>query len=540
MMATARKMLVIGIDGATFNIINPLIEAGRLPNLQRLMEKGAHGPLRTIVPMVSPVAWTSFFTGMKPGNHKIFDFFSREPNSNNFRMSSARDRGVLPIWSILSKSDKKVCVSGVTWTYPPDEVNGTMVSGLGAPPESTKNFTHPPELSQEIVKRFGPYQVIPKTGMGLESIRGKQAFLDEIFRLIEYRGQMSQFLMDQDDYDFTMCFFIDTDGVSHNYWEYIDPQLKDRKPEETQQFGEAIYNVYERVDKEVGGILAKAGEDTNVVLLSDHGFGPMRRILHLNNWLAQQGWVVFKKRSIWPFLMAKIRSKWAKIRGKSFAMQTDVFLDTIDWSKTKAYFHGTTGTIFFNLKGREKEGIVPPDTYMALGKEIAAGLMELKDPDTGEKVVERVYTRDEVFTGEFMAISPDLLVTLNPHFGFATREKPHREGEVPVITDADNWTGDHEIDGIFIGYGPDFKAGQKVEGANIIDLAPTILNLMQHPIPKNMDGKILESALDETFLANHKPEYSDPINPQDGSSGSVYSDDEDQQVKDTLKDLGYL
>ena len=157
-----RKALVIGIDGATFRVIKPLIEKGKLPNIARMIEKGVHGVLSSTIPVVSAVAWTSFMTGKNPGKHQIFDFFGKIQGTYDFKLNTASDRKAKPIWINLSDENKRVLVLGVTMTYPPDPVNGYMVSGLGVPSDSdTQSYVYPPDFAKEIVANFGRFKTDP-------------------------------------------------------------------------------------------------------------------------------------------------------------------------------------------------------------------------------------------------------------------------------------------------------------------------------------------------------------------------------------------
>ncbi|MDO8445502.1 MAG: alkaline phosphatase family protein [Deltaproteobacteria bacterium] len=534
------KITVIGIDGATFRIIKPLIKKGRLPNISALIKNGVHGILWSTVPTVSPVAWTSFMTGNNPGKHTIYDFLGKT-SEHKFKILSALDRTSKPLWIILSEYGKRVCVAGVTLTYPTDVVNGQMVAGLGTPLNTGCIFTHPEELTSEIIEKLGPYHIFPKERPNVNTSSGRDIFIRSTDELIEYRYRLFKYLMDKEDHDFRMFFFIDTDGVSHNFWKYMDLDFKNDLPNCREKHSGAIFRVYEKVDEAIGKLIASSDKDMNFILMSDHGFGPLTRTVSLNKWLESKGLLAFRKEWLVGNVYKVFKRVASRFRKKKSILEADFNTSMIDWENTSAYFSGTVGNIFINLKGREPHGIVKPEDYDTVRRCIFAELMDITDPKTGQKIVEKVYMKEDVFIGDDLTSAPDLVVTFKSGYGVFNGKTEGRSGKGLIIEDSSSWSGDHEPDGIFIASGPAFKSNTTIPGANIIDLAPTILYLSGVPVPDSMDGKIMTDAIDSNYLNSNIISYSKSDTRDKGDqSKDGYTEEESKNVLNHLKQLGYI
>ena len=528
-----QKVLVVGIDGATFKIISHLMKDGRLPHITKLIDNGVHGVLNSIIPTVSPVAWTSFMTGRKPNKHGIYDFSGKIPGTYRFEINTAENRKAKPLWMNLSEENKRVFILGVTMTYPPDPINGYMISGLGIPPQSDmKSYVYPPDFATEIINNLGEYHTTPDGDLRKlnKSDKEKEKYLQGILNQIDYRVRLFKYMWQKEHFDFSMIFFLDTDGVSHYFWRYMDTS---HKRYIASNYSDAIYKVYEMVDKAIGEILDTVTDEINIVLVSDHGFGPLNRIVFLNNWLKANGYLKVKNISKLNVLLSKILSL---IRLKKRDIKKE-----IDWQNTKAYFSGTIGSIFINLRGREPEGIVDIADYNYLCDKLKMSLSDLRDPETGENIIEYIYKRDEVF-GSKDASAPDLLVTFKKGYGVVGEEigLHNLKDRGEIITDSNNWSGTHEPEGIFIAYGRSFKKGYKVKNANIIDLAPTLLYLLGVHIPKGMDGKVLKDIFVDGYLESHLILYIEEEDMDNSKTAIVYKEDDREKVLKQLRNLGYI
>ncbi len=542
-----RKVLIIGLDGATFDIISPMIEKGELPTLSRLMESGTHGVLKSTVPDLSPVAWTSMITGKKPGNHPIFDFVSRQPGSYNFKSAKGGDRREQPIWSLLSENGKQVGAINVTMSYPPEEVNGFIVSGLDSPGLESA-FTYPPSLHKEIKDKLGRYLLVNPY-----ALTTREKHLQGMFEMINNRLATTEYLMERYDWDFMMAVFIATDGAQHFYWKDMDASHPDHDTETPEPFKKTIFEVYKRLDEGIGELLEKHKDKITVMLVSDHGFQPLHKLFVLNNWLMEEGYLTPKKGisgSInldrWISLGKKVKDKLLPgIRRNSRYSRTPS--PSIDWQRTKAFADGTFGYIYINLKGREPQGIVNPgEEYNALCDEINQALKNVRDPDNCQMVVEEVFRCEEIFSGPYMKNAPDLIVTSRQNYfvSASSARLPVMHGKRSnsnSIFQKHIWSGNHEPNGIFIINGPDIKKGHKIKGANIIDIAPTILYLFDQEIPRDMDGKVIVEAFNNEYRETNAPKFKKPdMSGKHDINSKELLPDEDEAVKERLRGLGYL
>lgn len=281
--ASARVFL-FGLDGATFTLLQPWAEEGHLPTVARLMTEGSWGPLASTIPASTPVAWNSMITGVYPGKHGVFGFVKRRPESYELEIITSRDRRRPAIWNLLDAAGLDSIVVDVPFTYPPEPINGIMVSGLGTP-DVTTDFVHPKPLRDVILRECGPYPLdIYHRGDVL-------ALLDDARRLTEHRMALTRFLMREHPWHFFMLGLMTTDRLQHVIWKYIDPRHSRYDPEEAQRYRSAILAYYRRLDEAIAEILGLLDRNTTFLIASDHGFGPMERSLSLLRWLGQAGMV---------------------------------------------------------------------------------------------------------------------------------------------------------------------------------------------------------------------------------------------------------
>ena len=550
------KLFLIGIDGATFDIIRPLLNKNKLPNMANLMKEGTYGKLRSTIPLTSPVAWTSLMTGKNPGKHGIFDFLSKDPGAYTMKFSNASYRKANPIWKSLSDAGKTVGVVNATISYPPDQVRGFMLSGLDTPSIDSV-FSSPPELGRALQEKFGRYIFVNPHPFR----EGVEKFIRGIHKEIDYRFQTLSYLMDEYPWDFLTVTFIAVDGASHFLWRYRDPQHPDYNKADAEKYGNAIDEVYERLDETVGKLLDKIDDTTTVMIVSDHGFGPVYKAVHLNNWLKKHGYLKwndsqragvvddFKRRMKSPIQrmlprkirMQRRRTKLRELRKSSSAGA----LQAVKWSETKAFFNGTVGNIFLNVKGREPFGIVNPGVEVEeICDAIMNDLRNLKNPTTGENIVENIYTKKDTFKGSHMETAPELMVQFKRGYSAFTdignMELNKNIGD-NVIIDSYKWSGDHELYGILMMKGPHIKKDHELNGAHVTDIVPTILHLQGMPVPMDMDGGVLEEALNSSFTTAHPVKYGEvEKSEEDSEQGEGYSEEDAEKVKKMLQGLGYL
>jgi predicted AlkP superfamily phosphohydrolase/phosphomutase len=543
--------MVFGIDGGTLAVIRPLAAQGRLPNFARLMAEGAFGTLRsTIHPLTAP-AWTSFMTGVNPGKHAVFDFTALAPGSYGITYTNAGSRRAPSLWRLLSEAGRRVAVVNVPFTYPPEEVNGVLISGLDTPSPRSP-FIHPPELRARLEAACGPYVLMVEQDRG----EGRTSYVARVMAMVEARRRAALYLLEAEPWDFFMVVFSATDILQHSFWRYYDPAHPDHDPAEARRFGGVIPEVYERADAALGEMLARLGPDVHVVVMSDHGFGPFLKGVYLNRWLEAEGLLARREGQGAGGMGALLRGVKARLPQGARALaknllpglkeQVNSYLVSshIDWAATKAFSFGVHGSLVINLAGRQPQGTVQPGAdYEALRTRITQRLSEMADPQTGERVVERVWRREELYHGPYVELAPDLIITWRDYAYTAQQDYGEGRGlfhecKTFEFTQREH-NGSHRLEGVFMLWGESARRGAEVSGARIIDLAPTVLHLMGEPVPAHMDGRVLAEALREGFLTERPVRLSEGAGAA-GGPGGAYSDEEAAQMEERLKNLGYL
>jgi predicted AlkP superfamily phosphohydrolase/phosphomutase len=552
---TDRRVFAVGLDGATLDLIRPWAAEGKLPNLARIMDEGSHGTLESTIPPVTGPAWVSFMTGKNPGKHGVGDFLQRIPGEYDRAPVNSTSIRAEPFWVSASRLGKKVGILNVPVTYPPYEVNGFLVSGL-LTPRNTDAFTYPPELAAALQEATGGYRVnldhFYSEGSG-------DKFLADLRNLIDARTSAARYLMDRHEWDFFMVHYIATDWVQHFLWHCLDSTHPRHNKKEALAYGSAILDVYRQIDDALGKLVESLDQDTVALVMSDHGFGPFYKYIYLNNWLLKNGLLCLRQgfttrlkhalfeRGITPSFLYGLLDKLGGVHVafKASKKQRHDLLGTfflswkdIDWTKTRAYSFGNVGQIFINLRGREPQGIVEPGAeYEELREQIVDMLAELRDPETEAQLIEHIYRREEVYSGDHAEDLADLLLLpLNMEYG-ATGLSAFVSNQ--VVDPSFAYSGTHRMDGVLMLKGRGIKPGQVTRDAQIVDVAPTILHLLGLPVPRDMDGRVLTEILDERFLASRHVEYTDetsePSPPKRG-----LTEEEEEQVTDRLRGLGYV
>jgi len=534
------KVLVFGIDGATFDVILPAITRRKLPHLRALIEGGSRGYLQSTIHPITPMAWSSFATGANAGKHGIFDFSRRV--GNKIRLNTALDRKMPAIWTYLSQSGKSSIVLNVPFTYPTEQIRGIMIPGFDAPRVERKIF-HPSSVYDELTRQFGDYRLDWTFPIGKKF--DLEAYLSHVRQTISHRADTSLYLLQQYPWDFFMVVFSSTDHVQHIFWQHPNGR-------------EIIEETYEMIDHCLGRFLASLTEDVTVIVMSDHGAGPIRRIVYLDNWLAKEGYLerrpfnlqsaIFRRsknyiRKTLPTRLRKlVRSKFSHLASRLEGTEQAA---SVDWNQTRAYSYGMYGNIYVNVVGRKPWGIVKDQDYDALCEEIATRLDRLVDPKTGEGVVERVYRKEELYSGPHTDDAPDLIVRWRDYAYFTKRGIDQGDGVFgeDLKVDASEYphTGTHRIEGVFIAKGPYIRPHREVR-ADIMDLAPTILYTLGEAIPPNMDGRVLQEIFEKGVPEplDMRSEISRDGVPITREGTTPLSEEEERSIGERLRSLGYL
>lgn len=457
--SAAPRLLVIGLDGLEPSLLERWQDG--LPHFQRLLSESISGPLESVVPPISVPAWSSMLSGKDPGELGLYGFRNRADRSySRMRVASSRDVTVDRVWDILSRAGRRVGVVGVPQTYPPSPVNGVMISGF-LTPSTQSDFTYPPELREQIAAWVGDYI------LDVENFRtaDKDTLLRQIYDMTERRFRVVRRLLRREPWDFLMLVEIGSDRIHHAFWSQMDPQHPKHVPGNRHQ--DAIRDYYQYLDREMGELLDLLGDETQVLLVSDHGARCMQGGICLNDWLIQEGYLVLHEQPRGIVPLEKVE---------------------VDWSHTRAWGGGGYyGRIFLNVQGREPQGVITPEAYEAVRDELIAKLVAMVDPQ-GRPLGTVVYKPEQVYR-DVRNVAPDLLV----YFGDLAWRSVGSVGNGEIYTtesDAGPDGANHARHGIFALYDPR-GTGHQRDDLHILDVAPTILDRLGLPVPKGLGGKIV-------------------------------------------------
>jgi len=552
----SKKLIILGLDGATFDVINPMLKDGELPTFRKLMGEGSYGKLKSTKIPISPSAWSSFLTGLNPENHGIFDFVKRKAGTyEHIPVNSTHRRGI-PIWQILGEYDLKCGVFNIPCTYPPEEPKGFIISGFPVPPG--KEYIRPEALASELKRELGSVNLQPEY---FYSEGNEKEFADDQHRCWDETEIVFKYLWKGKAWDVLIAVFKPTDEIMHGLWKSIDPTHPSYN-EEIGSYRDRVLDLYRKADSLIAEIIENKGEDTDLIIMSDHGFGPVHSTLYMNNWLIEHGYMNYKENFGVRFrrflhetgLNLENAFKIGKrlglsAIGKKIAYSSDgvsifkklmnlFFLSykDVDWKRTRAYSTGNFGQIYINKKGREPEGIVNEDEYEALVVELIEKLKKFRDPRNGKIIFKWVLKRDEEFKGKFIEEAPDI-VFFDKNFEYTTNRLFEFGSNKLVGHHVIDRSGDHKPYGIFFAYGDKFWGGKEIENARIVDILPTVLYSLGIPIPDDIDGVILDVIFKEDFKEANKPKYKHYIEKE-----KVIEDtgrEEEEEIRRRLKGLGY-
>jgi predicted AlkP superfamily phosphohydrolase/phosphomutase len=538
--AQPQRVLIIGLDGATWDLLQPMFERGVTPNLKQLLDDGSRGVLTSVFPPVTAPAWSSMYTGVNPGKHGVYDFMRRVPGSYQVAPIDASYRDGKSIFRLVSEAGGQAFALNAPLSFPPEEVDGAIVPGLPTPGFSIA----PASLAPDFLAAVPDYEAFPASmrhfgGQTQQLYDVTPDYVDKTVRAFSFLNRRFE------GWRLGFVHFQITDIAMHFAWG--DEKLLDE--------------VYRTVDAGVGRILAELPEDTAVVVMSDHGHGPLESYLQLNEWLRSRGYLKFKRT---PLSLAKgtaYRADFTPARiyrlafrlGLGGAVRSAVHqrtnlvldllrrvfvsMDDVDWSRSKAYAVGNVGQVYMNVRGREPQGILEPGPELERETErLRSELAALKQPDSGKPIAREVVRGSDLFKGGRVAEAPDLLLV--PYdftcWAFAQNEfatsqwltRPH-----------DNRNGHHRMEGVIGVAGAGAARGVQID-ASILDIASTVLSLLGVPLPSYLDGRVLSAAFAaDVASTTTATETETPI---EAGARTGYSAEDAAVVARRLDDLGYL
>lgn len=459
-MKNNKKLVIIGLDSATPKLLfEDFIED--CPNIKKLVETGVYGTLQSSNPPITIPAWIVMVTGKQPGTLGIYGFRHRKENSyTDYWITNSNTIKEPKIWDIIKKKRLKSIILGIPPTYPVKPLNGHLVAGFIAP-DILSNFTYPPELKEEISENIGEYIIDIKF-----RTNAKEKLLKKIYHMTEIQFKTIRYLMQNKEWDFIHFVIIGLDRFHHGFWKFYDEFHHKYKP--GNMFETSIKNYYEYLDKEIGEILKLIDENTIVMIVSDHGVKAMKGCICVNMVLEKLKLLKFKK----------------KPQPGTILEDTEV-----DWENTIAWgWGGYCAKIFLNVKGREKNGIVKKDDYDKVRNQVAQEIMEIKDI-MNNSMNTKIYKPEDLYP-TVRGDAPDLMV----YFDDLNWRAAGTVGYDSMYLDENDTGPDdavHDYSGVFIIYDPKKKIGIRLGTQNILDIAPTVLNILGVKIPKDMEGKII-------------------------------------------------
>jgi len=561
------RVLIIALDGADFRLLRPWMDAGELPELARLAREGVHGPLRSVVPPLTPPAWTSFATGKHPGHHGVFGFTERGENHEELRPVNATNIAGATLWDYLREFGVRSVVVGVPMTYPPTPVDGVLISCFMTP-AGRRDFTYPPEILEEIESRFGPYPLYLDAPLFSANLNAAsvERFLRALEHEADYKFRVTQWLTERLDARLAMLHIWGTDRIQHELWNLLDethPQHNARLAARTRG---PIMGYLRGIDRRIGELRRALGDQVTTLVVSDHGFGPVYNVIDLNWWLAQEGFIRFRRRALTRLRRLAWRLGLTTSAMTLLRMNLDRFLTLggnavspvdrvhraqrrcrrgllsfrdVDWARTTAFSPPglSIGSLMVNVRGREPQGSVEPgEAYEAVRRRLVERLKVLMGTLNGASQGEAIFTSEALYGPGAYDGAPDVMFL------------PLETGYLPTnlfdflcnkpVTKSRVWPGNHRMNGIFMAHGHQMRSGHVLEDAGIVDVAPTVLHLLGCPVPSDMDGRALVGAL-EPGSASRSVRTCEPVQGHFGGRAEL-TGQEQAEIMDRLRDLGYI
>jgi len=521
---------VLGLDGATWDLLNPLMDQGVMPNLQKIVDGGASGILESTVPPYTAPAWVSCLTGVNPGKHGVFGFVINKHNEIKRRFIDSSDIEAPRLWHYVNAAGKSAGMINIPVTYPPEPVRGFMVSDF-LTPLGREDYTYPASIYGDYLKPMDYVINVRMGGIQNFSQNGFMRVMENIKECTLKRQKAMRELRKEFRPDFFMIVFTCMDKIQHEFYQYLDRESGLYNTTLCERMRPHLVSIYRQMDEVIGEILEEIGSHTALYIVSDHGFCSMEKHFYINKWLHGRGYLSLKKLNLIRdrFLFKYIKKASFSDRNidvfsppvhKYIRFKESAFLGSDPYEQA-VYYIGNSG----------RAG------YLEQVAGIKRELEELKDVSTGANLFEKVYHRDDLYTGSFKDRAPDLLLKMRDYrCGFATGYPLRNHFLLP----AGKPSGTHHPAGIFAAYGAEIARGRV--NASIMDIAPTVLFNMGLPVHREMDGRPLREIFSENFLKEHITQYGNdlPAFKPGARKASIFSDGDKEEMAGRLRDLGYM
>ena len=530
------KTLFIGLDGASFSILDELVKKNKeqnavMPFLATLYQNGTRCVLRSTPNPLTPPAWVSLMTGRTPGNHGIFDFIRAEETGDDvfFTLYDSRDCTAESIWSIANRKGKRVAVLNFPFTAPPrKDLNGFVIPGF-VPWRHLRRNTMPKGLYDHLKEKlpeFKPKELawdfeLEKEAINKLSDEDREKWVQYHLPREKQWFQIADYLLRTEAPELMATMFDGVDKLQHQAWLFLDPDLQVGDESIYHQRMRALcLDYFRQLDGFIEQLVKEAGPDAQVFLASDHGFTKTTEIVRINAYLHQKGYLHWKSM---PDSDATKRRE-------------DSMFANLDWTKTTAYCR-TPSSNGITLRVADKKGKtgIDPRDYEAFRDRLISDLQDLQDNITGERIITQIHKREDVFHGSAMAEAPDLLMVLRD-YGFVSIKN-----KLPVVEPREEIAGTHHPDGVFLAYGPGINKNTVIDACNITDVGATLLYSLGLDVPSDFEGKVPEAMFTRSYISQNPVKINGTTQSYLMQENSESMDDEEKQkLIAQLQMLGYM
>ncbi len=548
-MTNKRRALLLGLDGATFDLLDRYCERGLMPGFARWRAEGASGILESTNPPTTPPAWSTCVTGKNPGKHGVYDFRESFHADRRRPLITGRSIRSRKIWNLLGDVGRRSCVTNFPVSYPAEQVDGVFVCGMMAP-EGGGDFAWPEGEGQRLLEAIPGYRTnvdIPK--YDVEQLEGAKAFLDDLDASLAARIDAFWRYYEQEAWDFYFPTFVFHDRLGHLFWKFMATGEGFDDHPHSAEVRPRIEGMYRRFDDMLVKLLDERPADLLLFMVSDHGFGSTHTHFEVNAWLESLGLLVLKKgnrlRSRAFYRAMEIGESHAvkalipdrvqhgirqKIRSGRSSFKNDL-ADAVDWSKTKAFFPAVPVQGILICRDVVRTEAEYDDVRATIKRELAA----LRGPD-GAPVVDSMWDREELYEGPYLKYAPDVLFVCRD---YSVLGRPTLGAKEHFRDSRATANGFHRMEGVWMAHGEGIAAGVAVDGARIRDVTPTVLHAIGEPLPDDLDGRVLTGSFTEEWLATAPVRYVEAAG-FDGEASFDHTAGDAAELTERLRGLGYV
>jgi predicted AlkP superfamily phosphohydrolase/phosphomutase len=517
--SSARKLLLIGLDAADRELVEQWSSEGHLPNLARLKSNGVWGNLETTADTVHVSAWPSIFSGVTPDKHGLYHAYVMREGEQAPVRPRPEECPVPFVWKLLDEHGKKSIVMDAFLTCPLRDFGGIQIVDWGSWTWFSGQEIQPKSIKDEIRRRFGPYPAENHSKVGMTPPPDPLGFRERLIQGVETKTEVASWLLETQPWDFFLVVFGECHAAGHYFWHYQDEDYVAYPGDCDDRLRSALLDVYRSLDKAIGDLIAKAGPEVDFVIVSGDGMGPNYSASHLLPGLlkrlrmmnagggaeetqdpgasAKRQSFASRLRNLVPKSARAMVSKYILPRSINEKLSLHWKTADIDWANTRAFLidNANEGYIRVNLKGREPEGVVDAgNDYDEICQTLHDTASRMTNPATGERAASAVHKTADIFSGPCTHNMPDVIINWNPNARVTTTVEIEGVG---VIEGPDAgyqvspyYTGNHRGNAFVIAGRSGVTNPVEVADGSILDIAPSILDYFNIPVPKYMDGGI--------------------------------------------------